>query len=107
MSTRGSEPSLTRLVLPAWVTALLVALGMAGMLIGALAAQRAGFGLRAILVSSEAGLVLPSLLAVLVAGIPLLRGLGFRATALRVVLLSLLAGASLWMVSIGLMTLQS
>jgi membrane protease YdiL (CAAX protease family) len=74
---------------------------------GLFAAQRLGFGLRATLVTSESGLVLPSLLAVLLAGIPLARGLGLLGVGGRVAVLSLLAGASLWMVSLGLMSLQS
>src|SRR5687767_11735034 len=118
MSTRGSDPlpqastpsrgSITpRLALPAWLTPLLVLLGMAGMFAGALVAQRLGLGLRGVLVASESGLVLPSVFAILLAGIPLSRGLGLQGVNTRDALLSLLLGASLWMVSLGLMSLQS
>lgn len=107
MSTRGSDPITPPLALPAWLTPPLVLLGMAGMFAGALLAQKMGLGLRAILVASESGLVLPSVFAVLLAGIPLARGFGLQKVTTRDALLSLLLGASLWMVSLGLMSLQS
>jgi membrane protease YdiL (CAAX protease family) len=95
------------LALPAWSVPLVVVLGVTGMLSGAVLAQRSGFPLRAAISTAEAGLIVPSILMLLLAGRPVARSLGLGRIPQRTVILSLLAGLTLWMASLGLMSVQS
>jgi sodium transport system permease protein len=63
-------------------------------------------GLHATLCTAEALLAAPGLLLLLVARVPLAEGLGLRPVARRTAILALLAGATLWAASLGLMNVQ-
>jgi sodium transport system permease protein len=63
-------------------------------------------GLHATLMTAEALLAAPGLLLLLLSRVPLAEGLGLRPVSRRTVLLALLAGATLWAASLGLMNVQ-
>ncbi len=110
MSSTGSDPASTSpsaLALPFWAAPAVILVGVLGMMIGGAIAQMAGFGLRGALMTAEAGLVLPSLLFIALSGRPVVRSLELRAPDAPTIALSLLAGATLWMASLGLMSVQS
>jgi membrane protease YdiL (CAAX protease family) len=63
-------------------------------------------GLRPLLLISEMALVAPAVVVCLLAGVSARDGLGYRPTSGRVAGLSLLAGATLWVASLGLLEVQ-
>ena len=66
----------------------------------------ASHGLHATLMTAEALLAAPGLLLLLFSRVPLAEGLGLRPVSRRTALLALLAGATLWAASLGLMNVQ-
>jgi membrane protease YdiL (CAAX protease family) len=72
---------------------------VAGPLVGSL-------GLRPLLLVSEMLLVAPAVAVCLLAGVSVRDGLGYRPMSGRVAGLALLAGASLWVASLGLLEVQ-
>jgi membrane protease YdiL (CAAX protease family) len=98
MGTSRSEPAL-----PAGLGLVAFALGLAGLTAASLAAVP--LGLRAGLMAGEIGLVMPGL-ALAAARMDLVDALGIRPLPLRALVTSMLAGAALWVFSLGLMNLQ-
>lgn len=101
MSTNGSAP---RTALPASLASALVLPGWLAML--SASGLAAGLGLRPLLLVSEMALVAPAVVVCLLAGVSPRDGLGYRPTSGRVAGLSLLAGAALWVASLGLLEVQ-
>ncbi len=66
----------------------------------------ASHGLHAILMTAEALLIAPGLVLLLIRGVPLASGLGLRPVPTRTLMFALLAGATLWAASLGLMNIQ-
>jgi membrane protease YdiL (CAAX protease family) len=83
---------------------LAVIVGYAAMLGGG--SLVAPYGLHATLATAEALLAAPGVLLLLLSGVPLAEGLGLRPVSRRTALLALLAGATLWAASLGLMNVQ-
>jgi membrane protease YdiL (CAAX protease family) len=83
---------------------LAVIVGYAAMLAGG--SVVASYGLHATLVTAEALLAAPGVLLLLVSRVTLAEGLGLRPVSRRTALLALLAGATLWAASLGLMNVQ-
>jgi membrane protease YdiL (CAAX protease family) len=96
----GSSPAL-----PFPVATAAVVLG--GMAMIATTVATAAWGLRPMLVASEAALVAPALLALSLMRVPWREGLGLRPPDPRTVGLSVAAGAAFWVASLGLFALQS
>ncbi len=111
MSTPGS--AVRRTALHPLLAVLAVAVGITGMMLGSglfalvvRAATGYAIGLRTFLAVAEVLLALPGVLLLLLARIPLGAGLAARGVGTRTVALALLAGAALWMASLGLMNVQ-
>jgi membrane protease YdiL (CAAX protease family) len=102
MLAERSNPQ--RLALPALLSPVVVVLGIAAML--AVANPAARFGIRPALFVSELFLAAPGLLALVLFGIPLAGGLALVPIRRRSAWLSLAAGGSLWVLSLGLFELQ-
>jgi membrane protease YdiL (CAAX protease family) len=66
----------------------------------------ASHGLHVTLMTAEALLIAPGILLMLIGRVPLVSGLALRPVPTRTVLLALLAGATLWAASLGLMNIQ-
>lgn len=94
-----------RLALPWAVAPLVVIAGLLAMV----AAMRpaSALGMRAALLVSEVVLVIPGLLALALARIPLAAGLRLGRIDGRTAGLSVVAGGTLWLASLGLLELQS
>jgi membrane protease YdiL (CAAX protease family) len=82
---------------------LLLGLGLAGMVLAASLTR--DLGLRLTLMAGELGLVLPGLIA-LGGRTPLAETLALQRLGVRSALLSVVAGAALWVFSLGLMNVQ-
>jgi sodium transport system permease protein len=80
------------------------AAGLYGMGKGGAAVSRHGIHLT--LATAETLLAAPSLLILAISGIPLAAGLGLKPIPVRTILLSMLAGGTLWAASLGLMNVQ-
>jgi membrane protease YdiL (CAAX protease family) len=93
-----------RVALPMSLAVIVLALGMLAM---PLARYVAAFGFRFALLLSEALLVIPAIVAIWLFRIPLATGLGLRSWNVRVLLLSLAVGVSLWGASLGIFELQN
>jgi membrane protease YdiL (CAAX protease family) len=102
MSTEGST---RRTALPAPLAPALVLAGWLAMLVPGMVFGMA-LGIQALLVTSEILLVLPAVAVCLLAAVPARDGLGYRPTAARTLVLSLLAGAAFWAASLGLLEVQ-
>jgi membrane protease YdiL (CAAX protease family) len=104
MRQDGSARAALPTTLPAWLSPVLVLLGVVAMVKMAPVALR--LGLRPGLIVSELTLLLPGLLAFLLLGRPLSALLGTPAASPLARWLPLLYGASLWVLSLGLLELQ-
>lgn len=93
-----------RAAIPALLAPIVVLLGYLLMNIGALLAR--SMGIRGVLVVSEVLLATPALLCVLLFKVSLPDGLGLRPVASRAAFASVLLGATLWGLSLGLFELQ-
>jgi membrane protease YdiL (CAAX protease family) len=102
MVASGSPPRRTSLHPALAVAAVMV--GVAAMWQGG--ALMARFGLRPALVTAEALLAAPGLVMLALAQVPLAQGLALVPVSRRVVLLAVVAGATLWAASLGLMNVQ-
>jgi membrane protease YdiL (CAAX protease family) len=98
----GSHPPRTALH-PA-LAVLAVVAGVTAM--GAGGRAVAGHGLHVTLMTAEALLIAPGLVLLLIRRVPLVQGLALRPISARTALLALLAGATLWAASLGLMNVQ-
>lgn len=110
MGTRGSAATRKNVApeppthVAAWAALLAYALGVGAMVMGMVAGRP--LGLRATLGLAEAALAAPGLLALLLWGIPIARGLALTRPTPRGWLFSVLAGAAFWLASVGLLELQ-
>jgi membrane protease YdiL (CAAX protease family) len=102
MGPTGSGP---RLTIPAWSAILAALVGTALMFGASLALSRVA-PLRLTIVLASAMLAVPSLLALLLHGVPVTGGLALGRLAPRTVLLAMAAGLGLWVASLGLIELQ-
>jgi membrane protease YdiL (CAAX protease family) len=91
-------------VLPAWTAPVVVIAGSLAMF--AAAALFRGLGLRPLLLLSELFLMLPSLLALALARIPLRQGLALQPLPRREAVVCVALGVALWAASLGLFELQ-
>jgi membrane protease YdiL (CAAX protease family) len=104
MRRNGSERAAFPATLPAWLSPVMVVLGVAAMLKTAPVAMR--LGLRPGLIVSELALMLPGLIVFLLLRRPLSGLLGAPAASPLARWLPLLYGASLWVLSLGLLEVQ-
>jgi sodium transport system permease protein len=102
-NARSAPPEIAALHPLAAVAA--VAVGMAAMTVTAPLTFR--FGLRPALVLSELALLLPGLTLAFLTASPVAEALALRRTSRRTLVIAALAGAALWLASLGLMELQS
>jgi membrane protease YdiL (CAAX protease family) len=94
-----------RLAIPAWSAILTAAVGTALMFSSSLVLGRY-VSLRAAIVVASLLLAAPSLVAIVLHGVPLAAGLGIGAIPRRIALLALVAGLGLWIASLGLIEIQ-
>ena len=110
MGTTGSVPQ--RTALPAWLAPIVVILGVIAMgvpvaLAASAAARGRPIGLRPLLMASELLLIVPALVALLLARRPVGASLGLRGVDRGTLVAAACAGAALWAASLGLLEVQS
>lgn len=105
MGSPGSAPP--RFLSPAAAVAVTLA-GIAAMVFGAsFVARSLDFGMRAVIATGSALLAVPALLVLLVRGASWRDALALGGATRRMLLLSVLLGAALWMASAGLLEVQA
>jgi membrane protease YdiL (CAAX protease family) len=102
MVTLRSNP---RLVIPAWSAILAAVLGTILMFASSPVLVR-HVSLRAVIVLASLLLALPSVVALVIHGVPLAEGLGIGPISRRVAFLALAAGLGFWVASLGLIEVQ-
>ena len=94
-----------RLAIPAWSAILAAVIGTALMFSSSLVLGRY-VSLRAAIVAASLLLAVPSLVALVLYGVPMVGGLGIFAIPRRMALLAVAAGLGLWIASLGLIEIQ-